>query len=66
LASALLAQGKVSEAEGLLLQSAKQLENSFHPDRRASLQRLIQLYERKHDRQSAQRIRNELAAYRSR
>lgn len=63
LGEALLAQGKVPEAEALLLESARQLENKFSHERRLSLQRLIQLYERKHDRPSSERLRTELASF---
>ena len=63
LGESLLAQGKVSEAEPLLLDNATQLKDRLNHERRFSLQRLILLYEQKRDSASAQRSRDELAAF---
>jgi tetratricopeptide (TPR) repeat protein len=63
LAESLLAQGRIPEAESLLIDSDKQLEGKVHFNRRLSLQRLIRLYEAKGDRQVLERFRSELAAF---
>jgi serine/threonine-protein kinase len=63
LGECLLAQGRVSEAEPLLLEGARQFKDRLNHERRFSLQRLILLYELKHDPASAQRSRDELAAF---
>ena len=63
LGESLLAQGKVSEAEPLLLDSASRLKGRLHYERRVALERLIRFYELQHNVESAQRFRDELAAF---
>ena len=63
LGESLLAQGRVVDAEKLLLQSATLPAGRAHVARRHALQRLIKLYEHKQDRQAAERTRHELAAF---
>jgi serine/threonine-protein kinase len=63
LGECLLAQGKIAQAEELLVSSAKQLSSSLLYERRLALQRLIRLYELKGDLASARQFENELAAF---
>ncbi len=63
LGEALLAQGKLAEAEPLLTESDRMLEGRLHAARRRSLLRLIQLHERREDGPSAERYRKLLAAF---
>ena len=62
LGESLLAQGKVQQAEPLLLQSVRQLGNTLHFQRRLALRRLIRLYEMKGNRVTAMQFEEELAA----
>ena len=62
LGESLLLQGKVEEAEPLLVVSLKQLGATLHYDRRLAVQRLIKLYEAKGDAALARQYRDELAA----
>jgi serine/threonine protein kinase/tetratricopeptide (TPR) repeat protein len=63
LGESLLAQGKIAEAEQLLVSSARQLGGSLHYERRLALRRLIQLHERKGSLASARQFMDELAAF---
>jgi tetratricopeptide (TPR) repeat protein len=63
LGECLLAQGKLTQAEPLLVSSARQLEGSLHYDRRLALRRLIRLHELNGNRTSAQQTKDELAAF---
>jgi eukaryotic-like serine/threonine-protein kinase len=63
LGESLLVQGRLEEAEPLLIDSDRALEGRLHAARRRSLQRLILLYERKQDSKSAEHHRNRLAAF---
>jgi hypothetical protein len=63
LGEALLAQGKIAQAEDLLVSSAKQLESKMHYDRRLALRRLIRLYELQGNLASARQFEDELAAF---
>jgi serine/threonine-protein kinase len=62
LGESLLLQGKLTDAEPLLVDSIKQLGGTLHYDRRLAMQRLIQLYELKGDLALARQTRDELAA----
>jgi eukaryotic-like serine/threonine-protein kinase len=62
LGESLLVQGKLAEAEPLLVNSVKQLGATLHYDRRLAVQRLIRLYEQKGDLALARQFKDELAA----
>jgi len=62
LGESLLAQGKLQQAESLLLQSLRHLGNTLHYQRRLALRRLIRLYEMKDNRVTARQFEDELAA----
>jgi eukaryotic-like serine/threonine-protein kinase len=63
LGECLLAQGKIAEAEELLVSSATQLAGRLHYDRRLALQRLIRLYELKGMPSLVNQYQSELAAF---
>jgi tetratricopeptide (TPR) repeat protein len=63
LGECLLAQGRIPEAEEILLDSSKRLGNQEPAQQRLILQSLIQLYERKADGQAVSHFRGELAAF---
>lgn len=63
LGESLLVQGRIAEAEPLLVSSVKQLGGSLHYDRRLAVQRLIRLYELKGDLVSARQWKDELATF---
>ncbi|MET0532590.1 MAG: serine/threonine-protein kinase [Steroidobacter sp.] len=63
LGESLLAQGKLSEAEPLLVGSAGKLENTRSYERRLALQRLLRLYQAKGDLASTRRCQDQLAAF---
>lgn len=62
LGESLLAQGKLQQAESLLLHSVRQLGSTLHYQRRLALRRLIRLYEMKNDRVTAKQFEEELAS----
>jgi len=63
LGEALLAQGKLVEAEKLLIASDALLAKQLNAARRRSLQRLITLYELKHEQSKLEHYRQQLAAF---
>jgi hypothetical protein len=63
LGEALLVQGKLVEAEKLLTASDALLTKELNAARRRSLQRLIRLYELKHEQPELEHYRQELAAF---
>jgi serine/threonine-protein kinase len=63
LAEALLAQGRLDEAEKLLTASEALLAKQLNAARRRSLQRLIRLYELKHEQLKLEHYREQLADF---
>jgi hypothetical protein len=63
LGESLLAQGKMVEAEALLVGSARQLEGVMHYERRRALQRLVRLYEAQGKADSAHAVIKTLADF---
>jgi serine/threonine-protein kinase len=62
LGESLLLQGKLDDAEPLLVSSVQQLGDRVHYDRRLALRRLIRLYELKGDAAQARQFENQLLA----
>ena len=62
LGEALLLQGKLDDAEPLLVSSVQQFGDSVHYERRLALRRLIRLYELKDAAATARQFENELLA----
>lgn len=62
LGEALLLQGKLDDAEPLLVNSVQQFGDSVHYERRLALRRLIRLYELKGNAATARQFENELLA----
>jgi len=63
LGESLLIQGKISEAERLFVDSAKQLGESLRQERRLAMQRLIRQHEAQGNLVSARQLQDELAAF---
>ena len=63
LGEALLAQGKLDQAEQVLTTSEVVLAKQLNAARRRSLQRLMRLYEMKHDQPKVEHYRQQLVAF---
>jgi serine/threonine-protein kinase len=63
LGECLLAEGRTTEAEQLLVSSARQLQGSLHFDRRLALRRLLRLYQHNGNHTSARQTEAELTAF---